>query len=62
MPSKSEGFRGVSLKAELVTEVEELIKEFPRYRGVAEFVSEAIRLRMEQVRAPAEGITVTTEA
>lgn len=43
-------FRGVSLKADLVAEIESLIKKFPSYRGVAEFVSEACRLRMEQLR------------
>jgi len=50
MPSENEGFRGVSLKAEVVSEVEQLIKDFPVYRSVAEFVSEAIRLRMEELR------------
>lgn len=50
MPSESEGFRGVSLKAEVVKEIEKFIEENPTYRSVAEFVSEAVRLRMEQVR------------
>jgi Arc/MetJ-type ribon-helix-helix transcriptional regulator len=50
MPSESEGFRGVSLKAEVVSEIEKFIEENPTYRSVAEFVSEAVRLRMEQVR------------
>jgi len=50
MPSENEGFRGVSLKAEVVSEVEQIIKDFPTYRSVAEFVSEAVRLRMEELR------------
>ena len=54
MPKVETGFRGVSLKAELVGEVEQLIKELPGYRGVAEFVSEAVRLRMEQLRKNAK--------
>ncbi len=49
MPNESEGFRGVSLKAEIVNEIEKLI-ENSTYRSVAEFVSEAVRLRMEQIR------------
>jgi len=50
MPNKNEGFRGVSLKAEVVNQVEQFITENPTYRSVAEFVSEAIRLRIEQIR------------
>jgi len=50
MPSESEGFRGVSLKADVVDAIEKFIEEHPTYRSVAEFVSEAVRLRMEQVR------------
>jgi metal-responsive CopG/Arc/MetJ family transcriptional regulator len=50
VPSENEGFKGVSLKAGLVDEIEEFLKEFPSYRSVAELVSEAVRLRMEQVR------------
>jgi Arc/MetJ-type ribon-helix-helix transcriptional regulator len=44
-------FRGVSLQSSLVTEIEETIKEIPYYRSVAEFVSEAVRLRLETVKA-----------
>ena len=50
MPNKETGFRGVSLKADLVAEIEKLLKLFPSYRGVPEFISEACRLRMEQLR------------
>jgi hypothetical protein len=50
MPKEEKGFRGVSLKSELLSEVERFITEHPEYRGAAEFVSEAIRLRMEELR------------
>jgi hypothetical protein len=50
MPKEEKGFRGVSLKSELLSEVERFIVEHPEYRGAAEFVSEAIRLRMEELR------------
>jgi hypothetical protein len=50
MPKDEKGFRGVSLKSELLTEVERFITEHPEYRGAAEFVSEAIRLRIEELR------------
>jgi len=54
MPSKETGFRGISLKTELVNEVEQLLKDYPAYRGVPEFVSEAVRLRMEDLRKNAK--------
>ena len=50
MPSECEGFKGISLKASLVNEVEALINTGSGYRSVAEFVSEATRLRLEQLR------------
>jgi Arc/MetJ-type ribon-helix-helix transcriptional regulator len=43
-------FRGVSLQASLVKEIEETIKKIPYYRSVAEFVSEAVRLRLETLK------------
>ena len=43
-------FRGISLKAELINEVEALIEKLTTYRSVAEFVSEATRLRLEQLK------------
>lgn len=50
IPSESEGFKGVSLKADLYREIEDFVKDHLGYRSVAEFVSEAVRLRMEQLR------------
>lgn len=43
-------FRSVSLKADLVEEIEEYIKKSRRYRGVPEFLSEAARLRLEDLQ------------
>jgi len=55
MPSKETGFRGISLKTELIEEIEKLLEKHVEYRGVPEFVSEAVRLRMEQLRKNQRG-------
>ena len=56
MPKGS--YRSVTLKEELVQEVSQLISRVKRYRSIAEFVSEAVRLRIEavekQVKIPGE--------
>jgi predicted DNA-binding protein len=44
---KPRNYRGVSLPDELVERVEQLIKKRGTYRTIAEFVSEAVRLRLE---------------
>ena len=44
-------FRGISLQKELVDEVEKLIEKVPQYRSVAEFISEAVRLRLAVVKS-----------
>lgn len=41
-------FRGVSIQASLFTEVEKTIQRLGTYRSVAEFVSESVRLRLEE--------------
>jgi len=43
-------FKSISIKADLVEEVERLIKESGRYRSLAEFFSEAARLRLESLQ------------
>lgn len=43
------GFRSVSLSKPLRKEIDEFIKEHPKYRSAADFVSEAARLRMEEL-------------
>lgn len=50
-PSKTQPFRGVSLKRELVEQIERFVEEHPQYKSKADFVHEAVRLRMEQIRA-----------
>ncbi len=43
-------FRGVSLKRELVEQVERFVVEHPEYKNIADFVHEAVRVRMEEIR------------
>ena len=43
-------FRRISLHNDLITKVEEVMEETGRYRSIAEFVSEAVRLRIEQLQ------------
>jgi len=50
MPEKEQDFRGVSLKRQLVEEIERLIREYPQYKSIADFVHEAVRIRMEDIR------------
>jgi glycine cleavage system H protein len=49
-------WKTVSLRQELIKEIEQAIKK-GRYRSISEFVSEAIRLRLEDLMR-AEGISV----
>ena len=50
MSKEEKDFRGVSLKRELVDEVERFVIEHPGYKGIADFVHEAVRIRMEEIR------------
>ena len=50
MPNKKEGFKGISIKADLYYEIEIFVKENKSYRSIAEFVSEAIRLRLQELK------------
>ena len=43
------GWHTVSLRQDLVDGIEELMKRTKRYRSIAEFVAEAVRLRLEQL-------------
>ena len=42
-------YRSVSVREELVERVERLIRRVKTYHSVAEFVSEAVRLRVEAI-------------
>lgn len=48
MPELEKGYRGVSFMAPLINDVEALIKAHPElgYKTVADFVNEAVRLRI----------------
>jgi metal-responsive CopG/Arc/MetJ family transcriptional regulator len=43
-------FRGVSLKKELVDQVEEFVASNPEYKNIADFIHEATRSKMQQIR------------
>lgn len=49
-PKETQDFRGVSLKRELVEQVENFVQEHPEYKSIADFVHESVRVRMEEVR------------
>lgn len=51
-PKKETGFRGTSIKKELVDDIEKFIKEHPEagYKTVADFVQEATRLRIQELK------------
>lgn len=45
-------WRGISMRAELVAEIEKFIKEHPElgYKNVSQFVTEATRVRITDVK------------
>jgi len=56
MSEKTPEWKTVSIRQELIKEIEEAIKT-GRYRSISEFVSEAIRLRLEELMRT-QGISV----
>ena len=52
MPKKETGFRGTSLKSGLVADIERFIADHPEagYKSVSDFVQEAVRVRMQEVK------------
>lgn len=50
MPEKKQNFRGVSLKRELVSAIEQFIKEHPEYKNISDFVHQAVREKMEGIK------------
>jgi|GEM_PF-1218915 len=48
---EQKSFRSISLRSELVEEVEKFIGENPVYRSIADFISEAVRLRLQALRS-----------
>ncbi|MCJ7759569.1 ribbon-helix-helix domain-containing protein [Candidatus Bathyarchaeota archaeon] len=45
----SRNYRSVSLNDELIDQIKQLIEKTKSYHSVAEFVSEAVRLRIESL-------------
>jgi Arc/MetJ-type ribon-helix-helix transcriptional regulator len=43
-------FRGISLRKDLIEEIEKFIEIFGRYKSVTDFVTEATRLRLEELQ------------
>jgi glycine cleavage system H protein len=56
MSEKTSDWKTVSIRQELIKEIEKALKT-GRYRSISEFVSEAIRLRLEELMR-AEGISL----
>jgi hypothetical protein len=47
-------YRNISMRADLVGEIEKFVLESKRYRSIADFVSEAARLRLEELEKNAK--------
>jgi len=54
-------FRGVSLRKDLVDEVEKFIEGFGRYKSVTDFITEATRLRLEELQKQYQNFVVVGE-
>lgn len=61
MPEKEQAFKGVSLKRDLVEQVEAFIQEYREYKSVADFVHEAVRIRMQEIRKSYENVPTYTK-
>jgi hypothetical protein len=48
-PTKNSDYKGVSLKKDLVLQIEKYVDENPEYKSVADFLHEAARLRIEEL-------------
>jgi Arc/MetJ-type ribon-helix-helix transcriptional regulator len=46
----TDDFRGISLRKDLIDEVEKFIDSFGRYKSVTDFITEATRLRLEDLQ------------
>jgi len=60
METKSK-FRSVSLKADLVDAVEDYIERDKRYRSIAEFMSEAARMRLQEMKGALQEAPIVTD-
>jgi hypothetical protein len=52
MPSNRNGFRGISIKKEMIEDIEKFIKNHPErgYKSIAEFVAESVRCRIDELK------------
>jgi Arc/MetJ-type ribon-helix-helix transcriptional regulator len=55
-------YRSVSVREELVERIEELIRRVKTYHSVSEFVSEAVRLRVEAIERQEKAREVEDES
>ena len=46
----TDDFRGISLRKDLIDEIEKFIESFGRYKSVTDFITEATRLRLEELQ------------
>ena len=58
----TDDFRGISLRKDLIDEVEHFIKSFGRYKSVTDFITEATRLRLEELQKQYAQIIESKEA
>ena len=57
----NKNFRSISIRADLIADVERFIQKSKMYRSIAEFVSEAIRLRLLELRGTEKIVAKTVE-
>jgi len=58
----TDDFRGISLRKDLIDEVEKFIDSFGRYKSVTDFITEATRLRLEELQKQYAQIIEAKEA
>ena len=46
----TDDFRGISLRKDLIDKIEKFIESFGRYKSVTDFITEATRLRLEELQ------------
>ena len=49
LPKKDSDYKGVSLKKELINQIEVFIDKNPQYKSISDFIHEAARIRMEEI-------------
>lgn len=49
LPKKDADYKGVSLKRDLVEQIEKFVEDNPQYKSTADFLHESARVRMEEI-------------